>query len=106
MGLTFDDAYLADFLHSLSGPIVLVGHSYGGAVITNAATGDKQVKALAYVDAFMPAKGESVGQLVAAESQDRAWWREGPDHDLQPRAPGSRRADGSGRRLPEAERVP
>jgi pimeloyl-ACP methyl ester carboxylesterase len=67
MGLTFDDAYLADFLHSISGPIVLVGHSYGGAVITNAATGDKQVKALVYVDAFLPAKGESVGQLVAAK---------------------------------------
>jgi pimeloyl-ACP methyl ester carboxylesterase len=67
MGLTVDDAYLADFLHSISGPIVLVGHSYGGAVITNAATGDKQVKALVYVDAFMPNKGESVGQLVAAK---------------------------------------
>ena len=67
MGLTYDDAYLADFLHSIKGPIVLVGHSYGGAVVTNAATGDKQVKALVYVDAFMPAQGESVGQLVAAK---------------------------------------
>ncbi|MGD0247327.1 MAG: alpha/beta hydrolase, partial [Streptosporangiaceae bacterium] len=47
-GLTYDSA----FLHSISGPIVLVGHSYGGAVITNAATGDPQVKALVYVDAF------------------------------------------------------
>jgi alpha-beta hydrolase superfamily lysophospholipase len=44
-GLSYDSAYLADFLHSISGPIVLVGHSYGGAVITNAATGDSQVKA-------------------------------------------------------------
>jgi pimeloyl-ACP methyl ester carboxylesterase len=35
----------------ISGPIILVGHSYGGAVITNAATGDNQVKALVYVDA-------------------------------------------------------
>jgi pimeloyl-ACP methyl ester carboxylesterase len=51
-GLAYDPAYLADFLHSISGPIVLVGHSYGGAVITNAATGDRQVKALVYVDAF------------------------------------------------------
>jgi len=42
-GLSYDSAYLADFLHSISGPIVLVGHSYGGAVITNAATGDSQV---------------------------------------------------------------
>ena len=65
-GLAYDPAYLADFLHSISGPIVLVGHSYGGAVITNAATGDKQVKALVYVDAFLPNKGESVGQLVSA----------------------------------------
>jgi pimeloyl-ACP methyl ester carboxylesterase len=65
MGLAFDPAYLANFLHTITGPIVLVGHSYGGAVITNAATGDKQVKALVYVDAFLPAKGESVGQLTA-----------------------------------------
>jgi pimeloyl-ACP methyl ester carboxylesterase len=67
MGLKFDDAYLKSFLHSISGPIVLVGHSYGGAVVTNAATGDGQVKALVYVDAFMPAQGETVGQLVAAK---------------------------------------
>src|ERR1700756_4472220 len=63
-GLPYDSAFLADFLHSISGPIVLVGHSYGGAVITNAATGDRQVKALVYVDAFAPAKGQTVGQLV------------------------------------------
>ena len=58
-GLAYDPAYLADFLHSISGPIVLVGHSYGGAVITNAATGDPQVKALVYVDAFAPAQGQT-----------------------------------------------
>ena len=40
LGLTYDPAFIADFLHSITGPIVLVGHSYGGAVITNAATGD------------------------------------------------------------------
>ena len=65
-GLRYDSAYLADFLHSISGPIVLVGHSYGGAVITNAATGDPQVKALVYVDAFAPAQGQSLAQLLAA----------------------------------------
>jgi pimeloyl-ACP methyl ester carboxylesterase len=54
-----DAATIADFLHTISGPIVLVGHSYGGAVITNAATGNPNVKALVYVDAFAPAKGES-----------------------------------------------
>ena len=36
-GLAGDSAYVADFLHSISGPVILVGHSYGGAVITNAA---------------------------------------------------------------------
>jgi pimeloyl-ACP methyl ester carboxylesterase len=65
-GLPHDTAYLADFLHSISGPIVLVGHSYGGAVITNAATGDPQVKALVYVDAFAPAQGQSIAQLLGA----------------------------------------
>jgi pimeloyl-ACP methyl ester carboxylesterase len=65
-GLGYDPAYLADFLHSISGPIVLVGHSYGGAVITNAATGDKQVKALVYVDAFAPDQGQTIGQLVSS----------------------------------------
>src|SRR6202022_797150 len=59
-GLTRDAAYLASYLSTISGPIVLVGHSYGGAVITNAAVGNANVKALVYVDAFAPAAGESV----------------------------------------------
>jgi pimeloyl-ACP methyl ester carboxylesterase len=66
MGLAFDPEYLADFLHTISGPIVLVGHSYGGAVITNAATGNKQVKALVYVDGFAPDQGQTLGQLVSS----------------------------------------
>jgi pimeloyl-ACP methyl ester carboxylesterase len=65
-GLSYDSAFLADFLHTISGPIVLVGHSYGGAVITNAATGDPQVKALVYVDAFAPAQGQTLAQLLAS----------------------------------------
>jgi pimeloyl-ACP methyl ester carboxylesterase len=65
-GLTYDSAYLRDFLDTISGPIVLVGHSYGGAVITNAATGDSQVKALVYVDGFEPAADQAIGQLVTA----------------------------------------
>ena len=67
LGLTYDSAFIRDFLHTISGPIILVGHSYGGAVITNAATGDKQVKALVYVDAFAPAQGQTIGQLTAAQ---------------------------------------
>jgi pimeloyl-ACP methyl ester carboxylesterase len=66
LGISYDSAFIRDFLHAISGPIILVGHSYGGAVITNAATGDKQVKALVYVDAFAPAQGQTIGQLVAA----------------------------------------
>jgi pimeloyl-ACP methyl ester carboxylesterase len=54
-----DAATIADLLRTIKGPIVLVGHSYGGAVITNAATGNRNVKALVYVDAFAPAQGES-----------------------------------------------
>jgi len=57
--LNGDAATIADFLKTITGPIVLVGHSYGGAVITNAARGNRNVKALVYVDAFAPAKGES-----------------------------------------------
>lgn len=44
---------------------MLVGHSYGGAVITDAAVGDPEIKALVYVDAFIPAEGESIGSLLA-----------------------------------------
>jgi pimeloyl-ACP methyl ester carboxylesterase len=65
-GLSSDSATLADYLATIPGPIVLVGHSYGGAVITNAATGNPNVKALVYVDAFIPAQGETVFGLTAA----------------------------------------
>jgi pimeloyl-ACP methyl ester carboxylesterase len=68
-GLPSDAAYLQDFLTenaALAGkPVVLVGHSYGGAVITDAAVGDAEVKALVYVDAFIPDKGESISALLA-----------------------------------------
>ncbi len=58
-----DSAYLKDVLASIDGPVVLAGHSYGGSVISNAATGDKDVKALVYVAAFLPEKGESAVDL-------------------------------------------
>jgi pimeloyl-ACP methyl ester carboxylesterase len=67
-GLSSDAAYLHDFLTenpALAGRrVVLVGHSYGGAVITNAAVGDPSVKALVYVDAFIPDKGQTVQDLL------------------------------------------
>ena len=66
-GLGYDSTYLADYLSTITGPIILVGHSYGGAVITNAATGNRDVKALVYVDAFIPAPGQTLLQLIAAQ---------------------------------------
>ncbi len=59
-GVASDAADLASYLSTLSGPIVLVGHSYGGIVITNAATGNGNVRSLVYVDAFIPAEGDTV----------------------------------------------
>lgn len=65
-GLASDAATLADFLKTVPGPIILVGHSYGGMVISDAATGNPQVKALVYIDAFIPAQGESALELTSA----------------------------------------
>ncbi len=66
-GVTYDSAYLADFLSTISGPIVLVGHSYGGFAITNAATGNPNVKALVYDDAYIPAQGDTLLGLTTAK---------------------------------------
>jgi pimeloyl-ACP methyl ester carboxylesterase len=66
--LTTDSGDVADFLRSIDGPIVLVGHSYGGSVITNAAEGDPNVRALVYVDAAAPDVGETNGSLSGADS--------------------------------------
>lgn len=51
-------------LKRINGPIVLVGHSYGGAVITSAGTDEASVKALVYIAAMAPDDGETVGQLL------------------------------------------
>jgi pimeloyl-ACP methyl ester carboxylesterase len=69
-GLAPDSAYLRDYLKTIKGPIVLAGHSYGGAVITDAATGNSNVKALVYVDAFIPDKGESLLQLLTPKNPE------------------------------------
>lgn len=62
--LAGDSAYLSSFLDTLAGPVVLVGHSYGGAVITDAATSHANVKALVYVAAFAPDEGESALEIT------------------------------------------
>jgi pimeloyl-ACP methyl ester carboxylesterase len=64
-GVASDGAYIASLTKSINGPVVLVGHSYGGAVITAAAGGLDNVKALVFVAAFAPDQGESALALTA-----------------------------------------
>ena len=68
-GIAADSAYIAAVLEQIDGPVVAVGHSYGGAVITNAATEAKNVVGLVYVAAFAPDEGETLG-AVEAGSKD------------------------------------
>jgi pimeloyl-ACP methyl ester carboxylesterase len=63
-GLAFDADTARSVIDSIPGPKILVGHSYGGAVITQAASGDHDVKALVYIAAFAPDRGEPLGQLL------------------------------------------
>jgi pimeloyl-ACP methyl ester carboxylesterase len=67
-GPSQDAPYLASYLQTIPGPIVLVAHSYGGFVATNAATGIANVKALVYIDAFVPDENERIIDLLAGTS--------------------------------------
>ena len=62
-GVSSNAAYVSSILNTIDGPIILVGHSYGGMVITAAANGNQSMKALVYVAAFAPDIGESVAAL-------------------------------------------
>lgn len=64
-GLANDGASVSRIVKSIKGPVVLVGHSYGGPVITEAANGNANVKALVYVAGFAPEVGESSLTLSA-----------------------------------------
>ncbi len=68
-GIAHDSAYTAAVFAQTEGPVLAVGHSYGGAVITNAATDAKNVVGLVYVAAFAPDEGEALG-AVEASSKD------------------------------------
>jgi pimeloyl-ACP methyl ester carboxylesterase len=63
-GLPDDVATTKRAIHSIEGPIVLVGHSYGGAVISGAGTGESNVKSLVFVAAFAPEAGEKLGDFM------------------------------------------
>jgi pimeloyl-ACP methyl ester carboxylesterase len=68
-GIAHDSAYIASFLEQIPGPVLAVGHSYGGAVISNAAAGAENVVGLVFVAAFAPQEGERLGE-VASTSMD------------------------------------
>ena len=68
-GISVDSSYLASVLEQTPGPIIAVGHSYGGAVISNAATGNDNVVGLVFVAAFAPDEGENLGE-AGAQSKD------------------------------------
>lgn len=63
-GLPSDAEYLRSVLAGVNGPVVLAGHSYGGTVMSEAADGNPQVKALVYVASFSLEEGESTGELA------------------------------------------
>ena len=62
-GIATDSAYIASFLNQIRGPVLAVGHSYGGAVISNAATDTPNVVGLVFVAAFAPDEGERLGEV-------------------------------------------
>jgi pimeloyl-ACP methyl ester carboxylesterase len=64
-GISHDSAYIASFLKQIPGSVLAVGHSYGGAIISNAATDADNVAGLVYVAAFAPDEGETLGEIEA-----------------------------------------
>jgi pimeloyl-ACP methyl ester carboxylesterase len=68
-GIAIDSAYIGSLLEQIPGPVLVVAHSYGGAVITNAATNANNVVGLVYVAAFAPDEGEPLG-AIASNSKD------------------------------------
>ena len=77
-GISHDSAYVASFIKQVPGPVLAVGHSYGGAVISNTATGLGNVVGLVFVAAFAPAEGERLGDVESGSHDSilmSAWSR-------------------------------
>src|SRR3712207_5826440 len=68
-GISIDSAYIASLLEQVPGPVLAVGHSYGGAVLTNAATNASNVVGLVYIAAFAPDEGENLAG-IESDSKD------------------------------------
>ena len=81
-GVKSDSSYLASLLDSIQGPVVLVGHSSSGMIITNAATGKSNVKALVYVAALAPDAGETANDLLSKFPGGTSGSALGPPVDL------------------------
>src|ERR1044072_6457101 len=64
-GISHDSAYVASFMKQIPGPVLAVGHSYGGAVISNASSGLDNVVGLVFIAAFAPEEGERLGEVTA-----------------------------------------
>ncbi len=67
-GVTFDTAYVAGVVGQIDGPVLLVGHSYGGAVISNVGADAKNAIGLVFVAAFAPDKDEHLGNVTATST--------------------------------------
>jgi len=63
-GISTDSAYVASVFDQIPGPVLAVGHSYGGAVISNAATRSQNVVGLVFVAAFAPDEGEKLIEVT------------------------------------------
>jgi pimeloyl-ACP methyl ester carboxylesterase len=116
-GVAGDSEYIASVLaQRTSGSVVLVGHSYGGVVITNAGTAGGDVKALVYVNAFIPAVGESVFDILGGSGSaldvpdpttvlDLAGYPGAPDGDVEAFLKPATVHDAFAQDLPEADRL-
>src|SRR6478672_5042243 len=116
-GVATDAAYVASFLaQRTTGPVVLVGHSYGGVVITNAGTGGGDVKALVYVNAFIPEVGETVFDILGGSGSaldvpdpttvlDLAGYPGAPEGDVEAFLKPSTVHESFAQDLPEADRA-
>jgi pimeloyl-ACP methyl ester carboxylesterase len=114
--VSVDAPYIASFVaQRTNGPVVLVGHSYGGFVITNAASGNGAVQALVYVDAFAPDEGETVFQILGGSGSafdvpdpttvfDLVGYPDGPDGDVEAFLKASTVHDSFAQDLPEDDR--
>ena len=114
--VAIDAPYITSFINQqTSGDVVLVGHSYGGFVITNAAGGAENVKALVYVDAFAPDEGETTFQILGGSGSafdvpdpttvfDLVGYPDAPEGDLEAFLKPDTVHNGFAQDLPEADR--